>query len=162
MLDLVTVDGMWVEASKTKPMRVKHITALLSDLKVVDHLLVRTLEGDQAVRTDVFVCVGPAGEMWQQPTPNVFKKYTIISCDESGWWTALPKEGNAVDACLITDSIAPDGEFSVLALWGTASDKGEYYQTGNVGDWVLRSRDNPKDVWIVRGDIFAATYEIQG
>jgi hypothetical protein len=161
MLDLSTLASLWVSASKTKPMRVKHVSALLSDLDVAAHIFVRTLEGDQAIQKNSFVCIGMAGEMWQQGSANLFKRYNLVSCDENGWWTAVPKDGNVVDAMKITDAVANGGEFSVRGLWGVQADDGTFYQTGKVGDWVLRSRENPDDVWIVRGDVFDATYEVK-
>lgn len=162
MLDLSTLTAPWNLASKTKPMRVKHVSAVLLDLDVAAHLFVRTLEGDQTVQKNSFVCVGVTGEMWQQGQENLFKRYNLVSCDENGWWTAVPKDGNIVTALKITEALAPDGEFSVRGLWGVQSDDGTFYQTGKVGDWVLRSRENLQDVWIVRGDIFDATYEVRG
>jgi len=162
MLEVGTLASLWVTASKTKPMRVKHLSAVLSDLEVSAQLLVRTLEGDQGLQgRDVFICVGVGNEMWQQNRTTLFKKYNLIDCDPNGWWTAMPKDGNLVDACQITAELASGNEFSVEGLWGTQSDDGRFFQTGKVGDWVLRSRENPKDVWIVRGDLFATTYEVK-
>jgi hypothetical protein len=137
-------------------MRVKHISAVLTDLEVTATMLVRTLEGDERVSKDAFICVGPAGEMWQQTSKHLFKKYNLTGCDDNGWWIASPKDGNVVDACQISEP-----EFTVRGLWGTESDDGKFYQTGKAGDWVLRSRENPEDVWIVRGTLFAATYEVK-
>lgn len=151
----------WWTATKTKPMLVKHVTAVLSDLSVSPSVLVRTLEGDQIVRPNAFVCRGVAGELWQQETKTLFRKYDVTDCDADGWWVAKPKPGNAVD---VTPIRAGDPT-SIRAKWGTAyksETESFWYQEGAVGDYVLRSREDSEDVWIVQKKIFEATYEIVG
>jgi len=158
-VDLTSI-AEWNLSSKTRPVRVKHITAILSDMKVSPSMLVRTLEGDQTVRPDAFVSIGHAGEMWQQEKKNLFKKYDITECDADGWWTAVPKPGNVVDSVRIGNSQGTSKEpFEVKGKWGTLADDGSYYQTGKPGDFVLRSREDPEDVWIVEENIYYSTYE---
>lgn len=146
----------WNLATKTKPVRVKHITAVLSDMSVSPQILVRTLEGDQTVRTDAFVSIGFGGEMWQQEKANLFKKYDVVECDSEGWWKAVPKPGNVVEEV----RIGGKEPFEVRGKWGTQADDGFYYQTGKPGDRILRSREDPEDVWIVEEKIFLSTYDM--
>jgi hypothetical protein len=147
-------DLTWRPYSKTRPLKFKHVTALMADLSVAASILVRTLEGDQRIQEDTMVCVGVEGELWQQSPKDLFKKYDVRSVGSDGWFVGTPKPGNIVDACCVEDA-----EFTVKGLWGEDDGDGGYFQRGVAGDWVLRNRENPSDVWIVKGRIFRATYE---
>lgn len=78
-------------------------------------------------------------------------------------WSA--RSGIMLMACRIDDSVmAAHGSeastFEIHAQRGTMIPDGSYAQTGNVGDWVLRSPYNADDMWIVPNSQFVGEYHV--
>ena len=159
----------FVAAKKTKSIKVRPIQTLLSDETFLNKLLLATLEGSQMLKASSMVCVGPAGDIWQQTQAKLHKQYTPVELGVDGWVTFVPKPENERDACEITlaskvlqQSLAPgEGVFTIKAQWGEQRPDGTFTQKGKSGDYVLRSQEDPTEVWIVARSVFENTYELK-
>lgn len=151
----------FVIGSKVKPIRVKSLQTLLHDETVLNKFLLATLEGTQMLRASAMVCIGPDGDMWQQTKERLHKQYTPIELDTDGWVTFQPKPENERDVCEITLDGCLDGEFFVNAQCGERQADGSFVQKGKSGDYVVRSREDPTDIWIVARTVFNNTYELR-
>ncbi len=153
----------WKTAKKTKPIKAKPLSQIVSDVCVFNKFLLQTIEGVQPLRPASIVCLGIEGEAWPQTKEALLKKYTITDIDpESGWLTCTPKPENSVNALQITNSeyLSVADEFSITALWGEKQPNGTFVQHGKGGDYVVQSTSDLKDVWIVARNVFESTYEV--
>lgn len=152
----------WQTARKTKGLRAKHSTAVISDLSLLDKLLVQTIEGEIQMRV-AMICIGAAGEAWQQSSVKLLEKYTIEEVTIDGWLICVPKPGAAPISCVqIIRSDFVGDQFYIVGLWGkTLADGTSNAQVGKVGDYVCRSATDQNDVWIVEQSIFENTYEVK-
>ncbi|MCK9458496.1 MAG: hypothetical protein M0R80_02485 [Proteobacteria bacterium] len=144
-------------AKKTKSLQAKPMRALLTDPRVITKFLLDTLEGTQMLKANSMVCLGPCNDVWQQDNATLHKSYVPTHVDEEGWTTFEPKPEAIRDACYI--ELNETGEFYIKALWGDRQADGSFRQTGHSGDYIVRNRDNPDDVWIVKGSVWNRTYE---
>ena len=162
-IPLICPDGLsFLTAKNTKPLKAKHIQHLFTDPSVVTKFLLATLEGQQALKTDSIVCVGNDDDAWQQTSKNLFKKYNITGMDENGWLICEPKPENEVWAAQF-EFAGPLGaieRFQIIGLWGDKVSDGTYRQCGYAGDYILKSKTDPKDVWIVAKKVFENTYTL--
>jgi len=67
----------WAVAKKVKAIRAKPLVNVLVDQSVLNKLLVTTLEGQQALGDGSMICVGEAGDIWQQ-MPKKLKIHRIL------------------------------------------------------------------------------------
>jgi len=146
----------FVTAKKVKPLQAKPMQCLLNDQRVMTHFLLNTLEGTQMLKANSMVCVGVCGDVWQQDRDKLHKAYIPTEVDEDGWVTFIPKPEAERDACQILEG----SSFTIKAQWGTRQADGSFIQTGNDGDYVLRSQEDPTDIWIVAKKVFETTYNI--
>ena len=116
--------------------------------RVEDACEVETLEGRLHAGPDDYLCRGIVGEQWPQKESKLFEKYVPSGqFDEAGWQRFDPKpDSEAVEATQV------DHPFRVIAHWGEL--------TGKANDYVVRSKSDPTDVWIVDYAIFEASYEL--
>lgn len=145
-------------AKKTKPLCAKPMAQILVDPSVQEKFLLQTLEGNQMIRAGSILCVGGGNDAWQQTQKNLFKKYDVVSIDDNGWMTCVPKPENEVLAAKV--SVASPG-FSIRGEWGTGyvlDNQQVFLQHGVSGDFVCRRPDDNNDIWIVQGRLFLATY----
>lgn len=126
------------EARKTKPIWGKRAEVAGE---------VETLEGRLQFQHGDYLCRGIVGELWPQKESKLLEKYVASGqFDAEGWQRFDPKpDSQPVEATQI------DHPFRVLAHWGEL--------TGKSGDYLVRSKTDPTDVWIVDKTIFDATYE---
>lgn len=168
----------WVKAIKHGVMFAKSSCLVVTDPLVSKKLLLETLEGEERLGENAVICVGPFQDAWQQTASKMLSKYDVVDINKEGWLVCNPKPGNSVSAVQITYEFYFDGEgmwsshnmhdmndvgdqaFHVLAQWGTKRGN-DTVQCGTVGDWVLRSLDDPNDIWIVREVIFKNTYKVE-
>ena len=145
-------------AKKTKGLRAKPMVTLLVDRTVMAKFLVDTLEAKEPVHADAMFCIGESNDAWQQSAKKLLAKYTVDAIDPDGWMVCNPKQENSVEFCEITSSGYIQG------LWGeSVYQLGNNLQRFNPGDFVLRSREDPTDVWVVNRKIFINSYsEITG
>jgi hypothetical protein len=153
LIDTATLT--FVVAKKVKPLQAKPMQCLLNDERVMAHFLLNTLEGTQMLKANSMVCIGVCGDVWQQDRNKLHQAYTPTEVDEDGWVTFTPKPDAERDACQILGVLT----FNIKAQWGTRQSDGSFIQVGNNGDYVLRSKEDPTDVWIVARKVFESTYE---
>lgn len=164
----------WSKATKTKPVKAKPLISLLVDKSITSKFLVDTLEGNEPLGAGVVICVGEAGDVWQQSPKKLLQKYNVTSIDEEGWLFCEPKPENLVDCIKVqnfsdlpfavdppSDEMYKAYDFYVIGLWGATVDGfGKCVQWGDSGDYLCRNQTDHSDVWIVKKKIFDNTYSI--
>ena len=151
----------WRVASKTRPIKAKLLINLLVDRTVTSKFLVDTLEGKEPLGDGVVICVGEAGDAWQQMPNKLLAKYKVASIDVDGWMICEPLPDNAVDVVEVTSAQCDDEGFSIVGQWGATIDGEKNIQRGIVGDFICRNRTDQTDVWIVKRSLFLNTYVIK-
>lgn len=108
---------------------------------------VATLEGQIPVQPGDFLCRGIADEYWPQKESKLLDKYNPTGQpDSKGWQRFDPKpDSRPVEAAQVEHG------FQVIAQWGQL--------LGKPGDFIVRSKTDPTDVWLVDQIIFQASYE---
>jgi hypothetical protein len=150
----------WQSASKTKPIKAKPIQSLLSDEDVLTKFLLAALEGNQTLKANAIVCLGAAGDVWQQAPDRLLKKYKVTGFDENGWLICEPLPEHEVD-CFETELHTEPPGFSLKAKWGERQADGSFILFGEWGDFIVRDKNDHNDVWIVQKSLFLSTYEIK-
>ena len=152
----------WKVASKTRSIKAKPLINLLVDRTVTSKFLVDTLEGKEPLGDGVVICVGEAGDTWQQMPNKLLAKYSVTSIDVDGWMVCEPLPDNAVDVTEVSpDQCDADGSFYIIGQWGATVGNEENVQVGTVGDFICRNRADQTDVWVVRRKLFLNTYNIK-
>lgn len=172
-------------ARKTKSIRARPINTILdkSDPSIWEKLLLATLEGQQSLKRDSFICWGVDNDVWQQAGNKLHAKYTPTEVDVDGWITFVPKEGSdaVMLACQITEGVGPHDGFSLVNPWWgderilpsqTLCQVGldrlvkddsavkVYLHYGVAGDCILMSQTDSLDTYRVARKFFEATYEL--
>lgn len=157
--------NQWEIVTKTKPIKAKHLSALLIDNSVQAKFLVETLEGKEPLKKDSVIVLGDAGDIWQQSATNLLKKYTVTEILQDGWMVCVPKDGN--ESLMYKVATLPDTTAFGFCIRGQYGEERMIdgvkvqLQFGLVGDYILGSKDDPTDRWIVRRGLFDQTYEIK-
>jgi hypothetical protein len=152
----------WSVASKTKPIKAKPLITLLVDRTVVNKFLLDTLEGREPLGDGSVICVGEAGDIWQQASRKLLAKYVVRGIDKDGWMDCEPLPDNAVEVVEVTPSMCDsDGKIAIIGQWGATIDGATNVQTGKVGDYICRNRTDTTDQWIVARRFFLNTYSIK-
>lgn len=152
---VLPADLIFVTAKKVKPLYAKPMQCLFNDERVMTHFLLNTLEGTQMLKANSMVCIGVCGDVWQQDIDKLHKAYTLAEVDEEGWITFVPKPEARRDAC----QVFCQKQFNIIAQWGTQQADGSFVQIGNDGDYILRSKEDIADIWIVAKKVFESTYQ---
>jgi hypothetical protein len=156
----------WRRAKKTKGIKAKALQTLLSDESMLTKFLLDTIEGTQTLKAGSVVCVGSAGDAWQQKREKLFGQYNVTGLTPDGWMICEPKPDVERDAYEVpVEACGPDGDFSVIAEWGTdhiIDGRQVALQFGKSGDIICRNPEKHTDVWIVRRKEFDATQEFVG
>jgi hypothetical protein len=142
---------------KTKPQKAKHAKSLLADPSVTGKFLVATLEGHEKLKDTAMICIGEAGDAWQQTPAKLLAKYTVTGIDDQGWLICEPKPDVDVNYCQITDR----DNFFIIGQWGQEREVGgemKPVQYGEQGDYVLQNQKDTTDFWIVKKSLFESTY----
>ena len=156
----------WRIASKCRPIKAKPLISILVDRTVTSKFLVDTLEAKEPLGDGVVICVGEAGDTWQQMPKKLLQKYTVKAIDKDGWLECEPIPDNAVNCVEISDSqCSTDGfnrnVFSIIGLWGATVNGEKNIQTGVAGDFICQNQTDPTDVWIVARKLFLNTYAMK-
>lgn len=151
----------WRIASKTRPIKAKPLINLLVDRTVTSKFLVDTLEGKEPLGDGVVICVGEAGDTWQQMPAKLLKKYQVVAIDKDGWMDCNPLPDNAVDVIEVPESQTDIGGFYIIGQWGETVGNEKNVQRGVAGDFICRSQTDHTDVWVVRRKLFLNTYNIK-
>jgi hypothetical protein len=127
------------ETRKTKPILAERIESRRE---------VETIEGRVLADAGDFLCRGIVGEYWPQKRSKLHEKYIgSEAIDPDGWQRFDPRpESDPVEATQLTFA------FRVSAHWGDLR--------GKANDYVVRSKTDPTDIWIVDKTIFEASYEL--
>ena len=108
------------------------------------------------------ICVGEAGDVWQQTPAKILKKYDVTAIDKDGWMVCTPKPDNEVDCHEVGSTTTNmQSEFCVIGQWGETVGPLKNVQRGVVGDFICRNRTDLADVWVVRKNLFNNTYVIK-
>lgn len=164
----------WKIASKTKSIKAKPLVCLMADKSVLSKFLVDTLEGKEPLGEGSIICLGEAGDIWQQHPSKLLKKYTVVGFDDAGWMLCDPKPDNEVECVEIGFGIqdTKDGadiwitdkeQFFIIAQWGEERqllDEIIQIQKCDIGDYICRDINDKSDVWIVKRKFFENTYNI--
>ena len=158
-------------AIKTKPMKCKALSTILSDNSVMSKIVLATLEGHQAVKANSFVCWGVDNDLWQQTEQKLHQNYRLTTVDPDGWIHCEPKEDAPRNACQIVMDVldgftfGPSGGFSVLnPSYGderVLEGRQVWLHYGIVNDYVLQMPNDPKDTYRVAKKFFDNTYEFR-
>lgn len=151
----------WKIASKTRPIKAKPLVSILVDRSVTNKFLVDTLEGKEPLGDGAVICVGEAGDTWQQMPKKLLAKYRVASIDKDGWMDCEPLPDNAVDCVEVTDGQTDIGGFYIIGQWGETVGEETNVQRGVAGDFICRNQTDQTDVWIVRRKLFLNTYIIK-
>ena len=153
-------DVVWGVAKKTKNIKAKPLISIMVDRSVLSKFLVDTLEGKEPLGDGAIICIGDSNDVWQQMPKKLLQKYNVIEIDNDGWMVCKPKSDNSVNCWEFTEDMPSyEKEFHVKTLWGEEIE-GNFYQKGEKGDYICRSREDINDVWIVKRKIFINTYNI--
>ena len=162
---VMTGDLEYSIAAKTKPIKAKHISSLLIEKSVLTKFLITTLEGKEPLSGNSIICLGDAGDIWQQAPNKLLGKYNVSEITEDGWMVCQPKDGNE---CLVSKPFSSINEsrlgFSIVGLYGEEREidgRKVNLQFGLHGDYILGSKEDKNDRWIVRASLFEQTYEIK-
>lgn len=163
------IDGQTLDyrkAQKTRPIKARPISTILSEDSVMSKIVLATLEGHETLKASAFVCWGIDNDVWQQSEKNLHDKYTPTHVDADGWIHFEPKPDKPVDCCQILSSehaLGPNGGFSILnPMWGDKrmmEGKVVYVHYGIDKDYVLRGLLDPMDTYRVAEKFFNNTYE---
>lgn len=166
-LDTQTITN-WRIASKTRPIKAKPLVNLLVDRTVASKFLVDTLEGKEPLGDGVVICVGEAGDAWQQMPKKLLQKYTVKGIDKDGWMECEPLPDNAVNCFEVSGEMLQhvtagrtDGTFTIIGQWGATVGNEKNVQKGVAGDFICQNQTDPSDVWIVKRALFLNTYIIK-
>lgn len=152
----------WRIGKKVRPLRAKPLINLVVDRSVSSKFLVDTLEGKEPLGDGAVICIGEAGDAWQQMPAKLLAKYTVTSIDSEGWMVCEPRPDNAVEVVCVEKEDIEAEQFFVIGQWGeTLEDGTKNVQRGTVGDYICRNRTDPTDVWVVRRKIFNNSYIIR-
>jgi len=66
ILDTTPFQQFMVLAKKTKPMRAIHMSRVFADPIFAKMFLVNAIEGAEPIDSDAILCIGEAGDVWQQ------------------------------------------------------------------------------------------------
>lgn len=159
----------WRVASKIRPIKAKPLVNLIFDRSVIDKFLINTIEGREPLYgNDVVICVGEAGDVWQQTPKTLLKKYRVSSIDKDGWLICEPLPDNAVDCVEVSEEMLRRlnddhecGSFYIIGQWGETVGEEKNVQRGKSGDFICRNQSDPTDVWIVQRGLFLNTYVLR-
>jgi hypothetical protein len=159
--------GNWRMASKTRPIKAKPLISLLVDRSVASKFLLDTLEGREPLGDGAVVCVGEAGDAWQQAPRKPLQKYAVKGIDKDGWMECEPLPDNAVNCVEVTEDMLATHQsddavgFTIVGQWGATVGGEKNVQRGEAGDFICQNQTDPSDVWVVRRKLFLNTYMLK-
>lgn len=156
-----TSQFIWGTANKTKGMHAKPVNEVFKDQTVFQHFKMKTLEGDEPVRGEAFMCIGISGEAWQQDLSKITAKYERASDIVNGWMYFTPKQGVPVEFVKVLPyMVEKDGFAYIQGLWGAHVDGvGTNLQLCREGDVIARNPNDTNDQWVVQRKIWDNSYE---
>ena len=164
ILDTGRPDRTWNTAKKTKPIRAKLLSWVFADVSCASMFKIVTLEGDEPVDVPNLLCIGEAGEPWQQTKKALLKKYTITDISDDGWMICTPKPENSVEFFVVQhNDVHVDADvLGIIGQWGGEVDGLRNVQLVSFGDTVCRQPHDHTDQWVVRKVLWESTYSVIG
>lgn len=163
ILDIQSIVG-WEQARKTAKIKAKPMISLLTDRDVMTKFLLDTLEGREPIGPNAVFCIGQAGDAWQQMPSKLLKGYNVVNIDDKGWMECEPKPEDVREYFQVTTDFLKnntdfrDGTGFIRGQWGETVGNEPNLQRFEAGDFIVRSRVDHSDNWIVRRKIFLNTY----
>lgn len=153
---LNTANFTWARATKTKAILAMQMLKVFPSPEIAAMFLLKTLEANEPVDMNAVLCVGASGEPWQQSYTSLLKKYEAPNdiAQEFGWTAYTPLPSNEVEV-FIADTAG-----YIIGRYGETIDGFENLQRVRLGDAIVRQTYDRGDQWVVRQDLFAATYEV--
>jgi hypothetical protein len=177
---------------KVKPIWARPINSILDKAETAhniwEKLLLGTIEGQEALKRDCFICWGEADDVWQQKADKLHDKYTPVRTDVDGWTLYKPKPDVDMNVCKVSSSAETLGEcggFSIVNPWwgderlvdaavlqaagidpaACGLKPGQqvklYLHYGVEGDRVLQNQKDNVDTYVVADSFYRSTYEDQ-
>lgn len=163
MIILDTSDEVWRLAQKEQSITAKPMRDVISDPKCVGGFLLNTLEGAARIDIDAMYCYTERGDVWQQSSSSLLKKYTVESITHDGWLICHPKPNVPVQFFELVPerhSTPYDSEeITIRGRYGALIDGIPNLQHCQIGDFVLRNPNETTDQWVVRKHLFLNTYK---
>jgi len=153
------------KAEKVRPIKVKPLSTILADPTVAEHVVLATLEGQEALAANAYVCWGVDNDVWQQTEQKLHDKYDLGHLDPDGWVHCEPKPENETNACQVLEAehqLGPYAGFSLICPWGderVMDGKKVNLQYGIANDYVMQVPTDPTDVYRITLKMFRNTYE---
>lgn len=155
-----TSSYFWLLGKKTKGLRAKPLSALITDRSIISKFSIDTLEGKEPINSANMFCIGETGDAWQQTAKALLKKYNITNIDADGWLICEPKPENEVEFFEWKCEQGSPEEYTsyIKGLWGATVDGVDNLQSIFVGDFVCRQPHQHEDQWVVRKHLFINSY----
>ena len=148
-----TSTATWARAKKTASIKAKPLSSVIVDAVAAKVLLIDTLEGREPANVANMLCMGAAGDPWQQSVKALFKKYDVVGI-EDGWLLCNPKPENEVEFYF------SESDGVIQGLWGETIDGRDNMQRVSKGDAIARQTYDHNDQWVVRRKLFDNTYSV--
>jgi hypothetical protein len=167
MPQIVNTEGLFnLTVTKTKGIYVIPVKDVVNCL-FESYFRLNTLEGIGPVEMDKCLCIAHTGEAWLQTTGSLQKNYTFAETLENGTSLYIPKPENEREAFFLTeDEVQRQGLDSraplyIVGAWGEEINGVKNLQRIEVGDPILRNKDEHSDQWRVTLKLFNGTYNIK-
>lgn len=166
ILDTTPLQQFMVLAKKTKPMRAIHMSRVFADPIFATMFLVNTIEGAEPVDSDALLCIGEAGDVWQQKYSKMQSKYDLMEMGSSGWIIATPKSENEQRVIQLTKEVLEpqlanlNQPVYIQGGYGATIDGIENLQQVTIGSWLVQRLPYNGDQWIVQDNLFQNTYAL--
>ncbi len=150
--------------TKTKPMRVISMADLFQGNPVMSQFKLTTIEGDEQVDPQAWLCQGESGDVWQQKYTKLVQKYELYPVGIN-WYSAFPKPDNKVKAVQLTNDLIELFELDIEKPVFIRGNYGEpilgydgLYQRAVLNSWIVVRLPEDGDQWIVQDKLFINTY----
>lgn len=167
ILNTEPLHQLMVRAKKIKPVRAIHMRQVFTNPFFSKFFLLDALEGAEPVDSDAMLCVGEAGDVWQQKLNKMMAKYDVVE-DEGchGWFIATPKPENENRVIKLSKEVIDSAQLNpalpiyIQGGYGAAIDGTENLQQVTIGSWLVQRLLYCGDQWIVQDNLFKNTYSL--
>lgn len=160
ILDTTPLQQFMVLAKKTKPMRTIHMSHVFADPIFVKMFLVNAIEGAEPIDQDAMLCIGEAGDVWQQKYNKMQSKYDLMKMGSSGWIIATPKPDNEQRVIQLTREVLESQLVNlsqpvyIQGGYGATIDGITNLQQVAIDSWLVQRLPYNGDQWIVQNNLF--------
>ena len=135
-------------------------------------MIIRTLEGDSDVEAseDILLMIGFEGEVYPIKSEKFIKSYNFTNQGFTKDYSYIPTiknkiTGETVQIISYAKSCIPIGQTIIYAMPVRKGTKvfnawnPDGYMLGEIGDYIAVRADDHSDIYIIKSDIFAKTYD---